>query len=53
MTYETASSFAHIWGMFFFIVVFAAVLAYALWPANREKFDRAARSPLDNDAFED
>ncbi|NKB56858.1 MAG: CcoQ/FixQ family Cbb3-type cytochrome c oxidase assembly chaperone [Alphaproteobacteria bacterium] len=53
MTYETATSFAQIWGMFFFIIVFGAVLVYALWPSNREKFDRAARSPLNDDIIED
>lgn len=53
MTYESASSFAQIWGMIFFIVLFVGVMAYALWPANRNKFDRAARAPLDDDTIED
>lgn len=53
MTYESASSFAQIWGMIFFIALFVGVLAYALWPANRNKFDRAARAPLDEDTIED
>lgn len=53
MTYETVSSFAQIWGMFFFIIVFVAVIAYALWPSNKGKFDRAARAPLSDDSNED
>lgn len=53
MTYETASSFAQIGGMIFFIVLFIGVMAYALWPANKDKFDRAARAPLNDDIIED
>lgn len=44
--YETLSSFAQTWGLMIFILLFAGVLAYALWPRNQEKFDRAARTPL-------
>ena len=32
-----------------FVAVFLAILAYALWPANRDKFDSAARMPLRED----
>ncbi len=28
---------------------FVAILAYAAWPANRERFDQAARLPFDED----
>ena len=49
MTFETATSVVQVWGMVLFIILFAGVLAYALWPANRDKFDRAARAPLDDD----
>ena len=31
-----------------FVAIFIAVLAYALWPRNRDKFDAAARMPLED-----
>jgi cytochrome c oxidase cbb3-type subunit 4 len=49
MTYETASTFAQSWGTVYQLVLFAGVLAYAAWPRNKSKFDRAARMPLDED----
>jgi cbb3-type cytochrome oxidase subunit 3 len=33
--------------------LFAAVVAYAMWPANRATFERAARAPLHDDKDED
>ena len=32
-----------------FFVIFVAILAYALWPRNRAKFDHAAKLPLRED----
>jgi cytochrome c oxidase cbb3-type subunit IV len=32
-----------------FVAIFLAVLAYALWPGNGEKFDAAAKMPLQED----
>ncbi len=32
-----------------FMGLFAVIVAYALWPRNREEFDRAAHIPLDDD----
>ncbi|MBA4800827.1 MAG: cbb3-type cytochrome c oxidase subunit 3 [Euryhalocaulis sp.] len=48
MNYDTLSSFAQTWGLLLFVVIFAVVLAYALWPRNQKKFDKAARMPLDD-----
>ncbi len=48
-TYETVAAFAQTWGLVYFIVVFLAVVAYALWPASRQRFDEAARMPLRED----
>ncbi len=31
-----------------FVMIFLGILAYALWPRNREKFDAAARMPLED-----
>jgi cbb3-type cytochrome oxidase subunit 3 len=52
MTYAQATQFAQTWGLGLLTVLFAIVLVYALWPANAEKFKRAARAPL-NDGDED
>ena len=45
MIYETLSSFAQTWGLIYFVAIFAAAVAYALWPSNRETFHRAANLP--------
>lgn len=47
--YETITRFAQSWGMFYTIALFAIALAYALWPSNKQEFDRAARAPLDTE----
>jgi cytochrome c oxidase cbb3-type subunit 4 len=47
--YERLSSFAQTGGLIYFVVLFAIVLAYALWPRNQNKFDEAARLPLNDD----
>lgn len=49
MDYETISSFARTYGLVYLTVLFVGVLAYALWPRNRKKFDDAARIPLKED----
>lgn len=49
MTYQTLSHFAQTGGVLYFVALFAAVLAYALWPSNRKRFDDAARLPLSED----
>lgn len=36
-------------GVLYFMGIFLAVCAYALWPNNRSKFDQAARMPLERD----
>jgi cytochrome c oxidase cbb3-type subunit 4 len=47
-----ASAFAGITGLIIFISVFAVAVTYALWPANKQTFDRMARLPLDDDREE-
>ncbi|MHA1599929.1 MAG: cbb3-type cytochrome c oxidase subunit 3 [Alphaproteobacteria bacterium] len=49
MQYENVVSFAATYGLIYFIILFAVVVAYALWPSNKSKFDRAARLPLEED----
>ena len=48
-TYRAAAEFAQTWGLAYFVIVFLAVLVYALWPSRKEQFDRAARIPLRED----
>lgn len=49
MTYEQVSHFAQTWGMIYMLVLFVILIGYALWPRNKDKFDRAARQPLDEE----
>jgi cytochrome c oxidase cbb3-type subunit 4 len=49
MNYESVAQFAQTWGLVYLALMFLAVLVYALWPGNREKFEKAARSPLEED----
>jgi len=48
-TYQFFAEFAQIWGLVYFLVLFIAVLVYALWPSRQKKFDEAARVPLRED----
>lgn len=47
--YMQVAKFAQTWGLVYFVVIFAGVLAYALWPKNRERFEDAANIPLRED----
>jgi cytochrome c oxidase cbb3-type subunit 4 len=49
MNYESISHFAQTWGLVYLTLLFVGVLAYALWPGNRDKFEKAARMPLEED----
>ncbi|HVY84558.1 MAG TPA: cbb3-type cytochrome c oxidase subunit 3 [Caulobacterales bacterium] len=49
MTYTAAAHFAETWGMVLMTVLFAAAIAYALWPGNRDKFKEAANAPFDEE----
>ncbi|MBT5047326.1 MAG: cbb3-type cytochrome c oxidase subunit 3 [Rhodospirillaceae bacterium] len=49
MDYETIAAFARTYGLVYLTILFIAVLAYALWPRNKKKFDHAARIPLRED----
>jgi cytochrome c oxidase cbb3-type subunit 4 len=48
-TYRQLAEFAQTWGLLYFVAVFLAVVAYALWPSNKKKFDDASRIPLRED----
>ncbi len=48
-TYRALAEFAQTWGLAYFVVIFVAVLLYALWPSRKAQFDEAARIPLRED----
>lgn len=47
--HDTLVGFAKTFGLFFLIAMFAVAVAYAFWPSKKDKFDRAARSVLDDE----
>jgi cytochrome c oxidase cbb3-type subunit 4 len=49
LTYETVLAFCQSWSVVYFSLMFAAALAYALWPSNRKRFREAAELPLHDD----
>ncbi len=49
MNYEEVASISGTIGLIMFMSMFFVVLAYALWPRNKAKFDKAARAPLDEE----
>ena len=36
-------------GLFYLLAMTAAVLVYACWPANKERFDKAARDVIEDE----
>jgi len=48
MDYLQVSHFAQTWGLVLLGICFASAVIYALWPGNRDRFSRAARTPLDD-----
>jgi cytochrome c oxidase cbb3-type subunit 4 len=48
VSYADVTQFAQTWGLVLLAILFAATVAYALWPGNKDKFSRAARAPLDD-----
>lgn len=49
MTYETVARIAQQAGTVYFVLIFVAASAHALWPKNRDKFQKAARLPLEEE----
>jgi cbb3-type cytochrome oxidase subunit 3 len=47
MSYETVASFSQVTSLLMFAAMFIAVVAYALWPTNGPRFERAQRRALD------
>lgn len=51
--YEALSRFAQQGGTIYFALLFLAGVIYALWPRNKEAFQRLARLPLEDDESDD
>lgn len=49
MNYAQSVQLAQSWGLVLLCLLFALAVAYALWPANKERFMRAAAAPLAED----
>jgi cytochrome c oxidase cbb3-type subunit IV len=45
---NVVSTFITTWWTPLFMAIFFAILAYALWPKNKQSFDHAARMPLED-----
>ncbi len=49
LAHEYASAWAGTAGLLIFVLLFAAAVAYALWPSNRRTFERLSHLPLNDD----
>lgn len=49
LTYEQVAAFAQQGGTVYFFLLFLAIVAYAVWPKNKARFDAAARIPFQED----
>jgi cytochrome c oxidase cbb3-type subunit 4 len=49
MSYQDVAGFAQTGGLIYALLIFAAAVAYALWPNNQATFDEAARRPLEKE----
>ena len=49
MDHDTLVGFAKSGGLFYLIAMAAVALAYACWPANGPRFDKAARDIIDDE----
>ena len=48
-TYTFLAQLAQSAGLLYFVSVFLAVCAYAMWPRNKARFEEAAAIPLKED----
>lgn len=49
MTYETVAAISQVTSLLMFVAMFVVVLAFAFWPSNGPRFERAQRIALDLD----
>lgn len=45
----TLVAFSKSFGLFYLMILFVAALVYACWPSNRNRFDRAKHSILNDE----
>ncbi len=48
-TYTFLANVAQTAGLIYFVMMFLGVVAYAMWPKNKARFDEAASIPLRED----
>jgi cytochrome c oxidase cbb3-type subunit IV len=49
MSYETIATISQVASLLMFIAIFICVVVYAVWPANRARFDAVQAQALDLD----
>ena len=49
ITHDALVGFAKTFGLFYLIALSIGVAIYAFWPKNRDRFDKAANSILDDE----
>ncbi|MCW5690850.1 MAG: cbb3-type cytochrome c oxidase subunit 3 [Pseudolabrys sp.] len=49
IAHDTVVWFSKSIGLFYLLILSAAVVAYAYWPANRKSFERAAKSIIEGE----
>jgi cytochrome c oxidase cbb3-type subunit IV len=49
ISHEALVGFAKTFGLFYLIALSAGIAVYALWPSNRDRFDNAANSIMNDE----
>lgn len=49
MDHDTVVAFSKSWGLFYLMAGAVVALIYALWPANKTRFDKAARDIIEDE----
>lgn len=49
IAHDALVAFSKSFGLFYILAMAAAALAYALWPANRSRFDQTARHIVEDE----
>jgi cytochrome c oxidase cbb3-type subunit IV len=49
LDHDTLVAFAKSFGLFYLIALSIGAMIFAFWPSNKKRFDRAAKSILDDE----
>lgn len=49
LNHDTLVAISKSWGLFYLMGFFLCAVAYAFWPSNRQRFERAKHAILDRD----